>query len=246
MQTRPTRKLGTAAALTLTGVLALSGVANATDASTTSSSDPSNDAGHVAFDAAKTRCLESVDVRLTAIGRYQGNVAAAVNLTSDHRASLDSILGSAQSGLTTLRATIEAETDPAALKSECSEVFTGYRIFALRGPQTRLSIGGDAAAAAADKLADVAADLAEDIAEAKAAGKDTSEAEADLADMQAKIADAEAKLPGLVDTVLTFTPAQWNADHTVLSGSISTLRAVRSDLKDAARDARKITVELAD
>ncbi|HNJ98532.1 MAG TPA: hypothetical protein PLV13_10420, partial [Ilumatobacteraceae bacterium] len=82
--------------------------------------------------------------------------------------------------------------------------------------------------------------LTDAIAAAEAAGKDVGNANELLADMQARVADADSKLAGLGDSILGYTPADWNANHDVLSPAKASLQAVRTDLKTAIDDAKAI------
>src|SRR5207248_413887 len=75
----------------------------------------------------------------------------------------------------------------------------------------------DTATAAGDKLSDIAGKLADAIAKAEAAGRDVTEAKADLDAMNAQMASAAAAAGSVPGAVLGLTPADWNANHDVLS-----------------------------
>ncbi len=219
--------------IALTGVLGVAGTASAAER-------------EIDLEAVKARCIEAISVRHTEIAKLGNLAGASATLTDAHEGTIDAFLAAADSGLTALQATIEADTDPAALRADCEKIASDYRIFALRSPQVHLAIGGDRAAAAITKSADIVARLETAIAEAAAAGEDVTAATAALDDMKAKLADAATQLSGVVDTELTYTPADWNANHSVLSPTTTAIRTVRTDLQAAIADARAIIADLKD
>ncbi len=233
--TTTTRHRFLAAGLALASVLGVAGTASAAGAER-----------EIDLAAAKARCVEAITVRHREIATLNGLAGSAASLTDAHEATIHSFLSAADSGLTALQATIEADTDPAALRAHCESIATDYRIFALRSPQVHLAIGGDKAAAAITKSAGIVTRLENAIEAAAAAGEDVTAATAALADMKAKLADASAVLSGVVDTELGFTPADWNANHSVLAPTTAALRTVKGDLQAAVADARAIIADLKD
>lgn len=231
-----TRHRFLAAGLAVAGVLGAAGTASAS-----SSVD-----GPIDLEAARTRCIEAITVRHTEIAKLGSQAGSAANLTDAHEATIDSFLGAADSGLTALQATIEADTDAASLRAHCESIATDYRIYALRSPQVHLAIGGDRAAAAIAKSDGIVTKLEAAIDKAAAAGEDVTAATAALDDLKAKLADASSVLSGVVDAELALTPADWNANHSVLAPTTSALRTVKADLQAAMADARAIIADLKD
>jgi hypothetical protein len=221
-----------AAGIAIAGVLGIAGTASATGAAPT-------DLG-----TAKARCIEAITTRQTEIGKLTSLAGSAATLTDAHESTIDSFLSAAATGLTDLQATIEADTDQATLKADCEKIATDYRIFALRSPQVHLAIGGDRAAAAIAKSAAAVTKLQAAIDKAAAAGHDVTHANELMADLQAKIADATAQLSGVVDAELGLSPADWNANHSVLAPTTAALGTVKSDLQAAVADAKAIIADL--
>lgn len=221
-----------AAGLGLASVIGLGGIAVA-------ATDGPRD-----FPTAQAKCLDGIDKRLSALSSLSGKVGSAKTLSDGHESSLNSIISSATSGITTLRAEVVADTDVASLKEDCKAVAEQYRVFALRAPQVHYTIGADRGSAAVAKASNAIAKLTDAIAAAEAAGKDVGNANELLADMKARVADADSKLSGLADSILGVTPADWNANHDVLSPAKASLQAVRTDLKTAIDDAKAIVALL--
>ncbi len=192
----------------------------------------------------KARCTAAIDVRLTTLTRLNGSLAAAKSITAGHKSTQAASNTAAASGLGALKTKIAADTDPATLGTDCRSIVEGYRVFALRAPQTHLVIAGDTEASAVAKLNDVVSRLSDAIDKAGAAGKDVTAAQAALTDLTAKLADAAAKTNGVADSVIGFAPADYNADHTLLDGARANVRTTAADLKAARADIKTITTTL--
>ncbi len=96
----------------------------------------------------------------------------------------------------------------------------------------------------ATKLDDAATELDAAIQTAAGNGIDVTDATAKLADMKAKLEDVGSLLDGVVDNELALTPAQWNADHSVLSAATTALHSAQTDLTAALADAKAIVADL--
>ena len=83
------------------------------------------------------------------------------------------------------------------------------------------------------------------MAKAKAAGKDTTAAEQNLADMAAEITKAQNLLNGQVAAVLAIQPGPDGAAiRSKVAGVRQAIGATRADLKTAVADAKKVTAFL--
>ena len=190
---------------------------------------------------AKTRCGAEIDRRTAELDRLDAEVAKAPGLTAAHRAALVANLTSARQALTALAAKIAADTDPATLKTDCEAIAESLRIFALRSPQTHLVVVGDGITSGITKFDSVVATLTDAVAKAKAEGNPQADAAAAvLEDLKAKVADAAAKGGSIADTVIGYTPADYNANHDLLVPARTAAKTAREDLRAAGGDAHKI------
>jgi hypothetical protein len=190
--------------------------------------------------AEKARCTAAIDVRLAALDRVDATLAAARSTTAAHKERQTASNTAAAAGLRDLESTIAVDTDGATLAGHCQSIVEDYRVFALRVPQTHLVIAGDAEAFAVTKLDEVVPRLSDAIDKAAATGKDVHAARAALADLQAELADAAGLANGLADSVIGYTPADYNADHALLDGAHASARAAAGDLKAARDDIKTI------
>ena len=196
------------------------------------------------LEALRTRCLAAIDVRLPALAAARSAVADNARVTDDHQSALTANLDETAGRLRDLATLIKADTDPAALRDHCRSIFEDNRVFALVLPRVRLVVGADSATDAGAKLNDVAGKLADAIAKAEAAGRDVHQAKLDLDTMKAQIASGVAAASTVPGAVLGLTPADWNANHEVLTPARQSLREARADLKVARDLALEIRNEL--
>jgi hypothetical protein len=183
----------------------------------------------------KARCQEAIDKRLTALETASGRLAQARHVTHEHEATLSGIIDGTSASLGVLAGEIAADTQAEALKAHCRSIFEDHRVFALVLPRTRLVVASDTAVAGAGRLDRAADRIEQAIAKAEAAGQDVTQAKADLEAMRVEIDSARSSAAGVPDGILGLTPADWNADHGVLTPAREALRSARADLK-AARD----------
>jgi hypothetical protein len=209
-----------------------------------SSTQTPSDATRPTIEDLRTRCLAAIDVRLPALARARTALAGHEHVTDDHEAALAADLEETAARLRVLADEIKADTALAALRDHCRSIFEDNRVFALVLPRVRLVVGADTATDAGAKLRDVAGRLADGIEAAEAAGADVAQAKLDLDLMQAHIASGVASAGSVPGAVLGLTPADWNADHDVLTPARQSLRSARADLKVARDLAQKIRGEL--
>jgi hypothetical protein len=191
------------------------------------------------LDAAKKVVTARIDGRLAALRAHNVTVQHAQHLSSAHKTTLTGLISADQSGLADLRTKVAGETTLAAVKADDQHMVDDFRIYILVGPKVRLTVAADAESAASTALEKAADALSAAIAAAKNAGKDTTKAEADLADLNAKVAAAKSAVAGQADTLLAIQPGP---DATAITGKVKTVRtAVKTagqDLHKAAADAK--------
>ena len=187
-----------------------------------------------------------IDRRLDTITKLKGRVANASVLTDADRATLQSQLTADTSGLTALRAQIDGETDITALRADLKKIVTDFRIYLLMAPKTAAVIAAETELAAVARLGTVNTKLQARIDAAAAAGKDVTQAQADLDAMNAKVVQVSPLVQGIPAAVLPLTPTQFN-DGTakpILASSRTSLRAGRGLLAGARADARACAAAL--
>ncbi len=180
-----------------------------------------------------------INRRFTTLTNLSSKISTSKVMTSSDAAALNAEIASTTSGLTSLKATIDAETAIPALRLDIVEIATNFRVYLLVAPQVNLVNASDAVLAAQSKFATVNTNLTARIAAAKAAGKDTSAAQADLDAMNASVTAAVGLATPLPAQLLPLTPAQYNGGTAgpVLNSARTALVQARNDLKSAIADA---------
>lgn len=176
-------------------------------------------------------------VTLTALS---GRISSSKTLTSSDAAALSGEVIATRAGETALKATIDAETSLPALKLEVRRIATDYRVYLLVVPQVNLVSGADTVLATKATFDKINTNLTARIAAAKAAGKDTTAAQADLDAMNTAVTQALGLAQPLPAMLLPLTPAQYNAGTAgpVLKSSKAALVQARGLLQAARKDAQ--------
>lgn len=199
--------------------------------------DPTADAAKVKLDGAKKVVVARIDGRQAALKAHSVTVQNAQHLSSAHKTTLSGLIAADQSGLSALRTKVTGETTLAAVKADDQHMVDDFRIYILVGPKVRLTVAADAEASAITELQKVAGKLGAAIAVAKQTGKDTSKAEADLADLNAKVAAAQTAVAGQADKLLAIPPGP---DANAITGAV---KAVRDAVKTAGQDLHKAVAD---
>ena len=181
-----------------------------------------------------------IDRRIATLNALSARITAAKSLTSSDSSALKSEVAATSSGLTSLKATIDAETDVPTLRADIAKIVSDYRVYVLVSPQVHLVIAADTILATQTKFADINTKLAARIATAKAPGKNTDAAQADLDAMNAAVTAAVGLAGPLPAQLLPLTPAQYNggAGGPIITSARSTVTTARNDVKNAVADAK--------
>ena len=181
--------------------------------------------------------------RIVSLNAAIARVNANTKLTDADRSTILATLTSDLSAMKKLADEIKGDTTATSAYADYHSIFVDYRVYAVALPQSLYAAGADALTGTAlPKLNDAYDKLS--AALTKHADKSTPALEAELADMKQKIADATSASSGLAADALAVTPAQYDADHTVLADLRGKLRDAVADAKDAAQDGRDIAAAL--
>jgi hypothetical protein len=189
--------------------------------------------------AASTATSERISSLKTAIGKLDANTS----LTSGDRATVLATFNADVTAMGSLESKIAADTTVATALSDYHDIFTGYRVYAVALPQAFEAAAGDRLTATAiPKLQSAHDKLAADLAAHPTKWTDAMKAQ--LNDMQSKISDASGHANGLAGHALAVTPAQYNADKTVITSIRGDLKTAAGDTKAAAADGHALVTAL--
>ncbi len=184
--------------------------------------------------------------RLTFLSKASTRVQDSKVLTSGDRAALATILSNDTSGLTSLKATLDAASTLPAVQADLHAIVSQYRVFHLAARQVALVSGADAVSTAVTHDAAVKTRLEARISAAAAKGRKTSAASAELAAMDRAVGRAASDVSGLSARVLALTPAEYDAGSAgrVLTHAATDVLQARAQLLDARADALRVLIRL--
>ncbi len=181
--------------------------------------------------------------RITSLNTGVTRLTAKTTLTAADKATILSTLSADLSGMQSLQTKIKDDTTVATARTDYRNIYTVWRVYAVGLRQSYIAASVDGLTGTAiPRLQSAATKIARVLA-AKPS-KVTPAVQKQLADMNAKIADAVSKTNGLAAAALAVTPADFNANHSVLTNLRATAQAARADTKAAAVDGRAILAAL--
>jgi hypothetical protein len=222
-----------AAACLATITIATVGVAAPANAATPT---PTGSAAAARLTTIQALAKVAIADRVTSLSNTIPSVTANKVITAADRATLLSTLNGDLSGLTALGQRIAADTTAQQAGSDYQMIFTTYRVYALALPQVRY----------AEAVDDIDGGVVPDLTNAQTTlagllagvdtGKNTPAVQASMADLGKQISAITSTTSGLSSTVLAYTPAQYDANHALLSQPRATLVQARADVKTARAD----------
>ena len=181
----------------------------------------------------KARADEAVKDRLTQIDTLTGRINGA-GADCGQNADVAGQLTNARSGLQSLDATIQAETDGRKAVAEYHQIFTDFRIYWLQTPKTHEVVACDRGTKANGILTSLKQKIQGRVDEAKAKGYDVANAQAALDDMGTKLAAATTSADQASSSVADLQPDKGN--QSVLASNFAALSKGRQDLHTAWTD----------
>ena len=231
--TKATAGLGTAAVV----LLGMTGTALA-DTGTPAVSSTSPTAAPHGKTLAEIQKLAAAAIakRLSSLSVSINDVNNNTVITPADKATLLATLNGDVTGLTALGVTIAGDTTAKQAASDYATVFTSYRVYALALPQVRFAAAADdMTVTVLPKLTDAQTKLAALLAGVDS-GKNTPQVQAWMADLAKQLTAIGTETNGLSATVLAYTPAQYDANHALLSPARASLAISRDDIKTARGD----------
>lgn len=249
MQTKRIIQIMSVGLLTFTAVFPVSTVEAAIQSSAQGTTVKETVKAKVATDriaAIIARSDKQIEERISALNDVNTKVQALKHVSSSEKASIASIVQTNISGLTALKAKIDADTDLATLQADEKSILGSYRIYALVIPQGMILVSADRVVTIADMLTTVSSKLALRITEAQTAGKDVTSLNTTLADLNAKIALAKTEAATAQSSVSGLTPDQGDkaraeANHKALVDARTHIKAATEAIKAARKDIDIIT-----
>ncbi len=179
---------------------------------------------------------EKIDERIEKLQEQIARIAKMERLSDSQKASITAELNAQIVALTSLKASIGTETDPAKLKELTQSITKAYRVYAVTMPKAAIT-------AASDRIMKVVAQMEAFTVklEARISTSTSTEATAALIDFKAKVADAKVQAQAGASLVANLSAD--NGDATVAASNTAALKSAKEkidlaqkDLKDARKD----------
>jgi hypothetical protein len=183
----------------------------------------------------QAKASADITQRVNALNAAIAKVNGAKGLGSAQGA-LASYLGADIAPLQQLNSKIQGDTSVAQARQDFSTIFSGYRVYLLVLPASR--IAGDA-----DRIsATVVPKLTSDSSKAQAHENASNQAQLAplIADLNTQIAAATTSTNGLAGTVLGYTAAEWDSNHALLSTAKSDDQSAHAAVTKARQDVVQI------
>lgn len=237
----------TAATVVLTAGVALATTGAAYGAGPVSSVPGTNDNSSNSpptLSAIKSRATDAISIRLTALNKADSAVRTRKFISSGDKATLLGTLNGDASGLTSLGQKIEGDTTVTQARSDYQTIFLGYRVFALAVPQVRFASLCDRITGAVLPRLSRAQSKLQRLLSGQDSSADTPTVQSAMSDLASQMSAIASATSGLSAGVLALTPAQYDADHAILSSAKSTLVAAAADVQKARQDVATVTAAL--
>jgi len=192
---------------------------------------------------------QRIDDRLGALTKLHDHITdqqSKGHITSDQSNSLTSDVSTNQSGLTTLKTKLDAETDVTAARQDVKNIYEQFRIFAVVIPRDNhtlwLNIGGQIDATLRGKQSTISDAIS------KAPASEQAQLNALFTDYQNQLTEAESQMSAGNGILPSLTPDNFNNARTTYETNLTDLRndtrTAARDLHTAAQDLHKIVAIL--
>jgi hypothetical protein len=187
-----------------------------------------------------TKGDQEISRRLVKLSTLTSKINSSTKLTASNRTSLSDEVGNTNTGLTSLKTQLDADTTLTTAHTDAESIYTEYRVYAVVAPKVALIKVADDQQVEEAKFMTLAKNLQTRITAEQAAGKDVTTLQSDLNDLTAKVAAAEPISANIEATVINVEPTDYNSNHAVLAGDNTQLETAHQDLQAAATDAKNI------
>lgn len=190
------------------------------------------------IDLVKKKATLEIEVRIKVLNALKNRINNNKHLAAADKTSLIADIDTNISGLNTLKAKIEADTDIEVLRTDRQSIYTNFRIFAVVIPRTRGQIAAYEMEFAASRIDQVLVKIQTRIDQAKAAGKDVTGLNNLMTDAKNKLADAKAKYQDAINQFKQATASNYP------DGAKGFLEAGRNDLKTGKESLKAVREDI--
>lgn len=171
---------------------------------------------------------EMIANRITSLNNLNTRIQGDTKLTVDEKASLTADVTTAITGLNTLKAKIDADTDVATAKADTKQIVTNFYIYARLEPKMRIFITLNNLQTTITNLQNLVPQIQSLITTLNSQGKDTSDISLLLNDISAQLTAAQTTITNDAASINGITDSTGSAD--------STFNKVKTDINGLVKD----------
>ena len=180
--------------------------------------------------------------RITNLNSLSARIGQMKNVSASEKTSLQTGITTQISTLTSLKATIDADTVLATLKTDVQSITKDYRIYMLVLTQGRIAASVDRVQTLVADMQTLEPKLEARITAAQTAGKNVTGAQSAYTDMQAKVSDASTQASAALSETVNLTPDQGNA--TVEASNTAAIKDAAAKIKTATADLKAARADI--
>lgn len=199
-------------------------------------SDPTIPNPPKTLSAIKNTSNQRITDRQVRVQKLTDKVALMQTTSPENRQQLQTEINNTKTGLSNLQRTINTDTTVSAATADYYKIYNNYRVRLLLSPKV------DLVKAADDQLAVEAflEGFAQGIVPYINDSPNAASLQQMLDDMNAKLANTKQVATSVQTTVLPLTPADYNANHMIMTDQYAKLRTNLNDLKAAYSEFQSI------
>lgn len=173
-----------------------------------------------------------ITTRINNLNNLTTRIQNDPRLTADQKTNLTSQVQSAISGLTSLKAKIDADTDAATALTDAKQIFTNYRVYEEFEPKIRFLILLNNLSSTSAKIQSLMPQLQNLVNNLQSQGKDVSGLTLLLVDINAQLQTINSAITPDMVTVSALTPSSTSPQ--------TTFQQVKSDIQNIRKEFTKI------
>jgi hypothetical protein len=196
---------------------------------------------HSQIEELRTRSMATIDKKLTALNQATSLLNTITHVSGTAIAAERAEIAGPVTGLTTLRATIKAEANVAAMRREASDLTAYSTVGTIIVPKVLLLASADTILRGTDTLFQQVPGIQARINDAANRGKPVADAQNNLNDLKTQAGQAASQANGLTGSV----PAISSANQSDITTDQAIVSTAKTELNTAQADVGKIDATLA-
>jgi len=192
----------------------------------------------------KQRSATAVANRETALQEMTTDINKSADTTSSDKATLAGQIQADETGLTSLNATIQADTSVKQAWTDAQTIVTGYRVYLLEAPKVHLVIAADTETTTESLIGSVMPAIQTAINDSTTSAAEKAAAQAAFNDCTSQLASAQSASSGVVSEVIDLLPSGYPDNQPTLAAARGSVTTAKKNLEQCRTDINAIRTDL--